>query len=640
MGGTRGEVGRIVAMAVGLAVVLILAVAGEAHGGIYRVAQCGWGVGAELDPSYPATEGTAFTLNPSACAPPPGSGPAGMRFEGGVTPNGSLGLARARWIAPPGTSFTAAGLTWSGSPQPGNWQGLGVDVGGEFHLLASSFTGIGPTPIDLRIDGQAWAFEAFLQCLLGGPIAGCTRAVPSTMRLSGLTLTLEDRQAPQVQLAGPLPGPGWHRGTAALEVGATDIGAGIAVVGATIDGTPILGVGSTCAVQSIEGESRGTKMQPCPTSSTRSVEVATTKLADGAHTLRGCATDFAGDQGCAAELELDVDNSGPEVSFVAASEGEVAATIHDRHSGPAVGTISARRADAPAWIDLPTEFDREGDGTANLTASLPDLGAGTWFFRVVAADAAGNVGSAQLRVSGTAAEVRRQVSAAHGDGKPGGHPAPRRRPTKLTVHLVPGGGGGGTTVDYGTAVELRGRLTEARGDGVAGRPVVVRATATAIGRGPERRRVLTDDDGRFALRLPPGTSRRVSVSFHGGGGFAATRHHPLLLRVRAQVSLVAAPTELRTGEEVRLSGHVRLGPAKVGGRGKLIAIQYLERATGRWRPALVVRTDAKGHFETSYRFRYVTGVARIRLRATAPAEGGWPFARGASTPVTVEVRGG
>jgi hypothetical protein len=112
------------------------------------------------------------------------------------------------------------------------------------------------------------------------------------------------------------------------------------------------------------------------------------------------------------------------------------------------------------------------------------------------------------------------------------------------------------------------------------------------------------------------------------------------LRVRAGVSLAADPTELRTGESVHLRGRVRLGPARVSGRGKLIAIQYLERATRRWRPALVVRTDAAGRFDTSYRFRYVTGVARIRLRATAPAEGGWPFARGSSTPVTITVRSG
>jgi hypothetical protein len=194
------------------------------------------------------------------------------------------------------------------------------------------------------------------------------------------------------------------------------------------------------------------------------------------------------------------------------------------------------------------------------------------------------------------------------------------------------------TVDFGTAVEVRGRLTDGRGAGVPGRPVLVTVRAAAgIGSGPERRRVLTDRGGRFELRLPPGTSRQMVVAFHGGGAFAPAPRRSLTLRVRAGASLTADPTALRTGESVRLRGRVQLGPAHVRGRGKQIAIQYLERATRRWRPALVVRTDAKGRFDTSYRFRYVTGIARIRLRATAPAEGGWPFARGSSHPVTVTV---
>ena len=47
-----------------------------------------------------------------------------------------------------------------------------------------------------------------------------------------------------------------------------------------------------------------------------------------------------------------------------------------------------------------------------------------------------------------------------------------------------------------------------------------------------------------------------------------------------------------------------------------------------------------GHFHADYRFRYITGAARIRLRATALPEAGWPFAAGSSPPVTVEVHGG
>jgi hypothetical protein len=182
-------------------------------------------------------------------------------------------------------------------------------------------------------------------------------------------------------------------------------------------------------------------------------------------------------------------------------------------------------------------------------------------------------------------------------------------------------------------------LTDARGAGVEGRSVVIVARPAAGIGAPERRRVVTDSGGRFGLRLPAGTSRRVTVSFHGGGGFAPASRRSLALRVRAGVSLVAEPTELDTGESVRLHGRVRLGPARLSAHGRPVAIQYLERATGRWRPALAVRTDAEGRFDTRYRFRYVTGLAEIRLRATAPAEGGWPFARGSSAPVTVTVRG-
>jgi hypothetical protein len=672
--GTRGGLGRIAAMAIALAVLLLLAATGEARAGTYRVAQCGWGAGAELDPTYPATEGTAFSLNAATCAPPPGTGPAGMRFEAGVAPDGVLGLARARWVAPAGTIFRAAHLLWSGNPRPGIWQALGFDVGSQFNLVASSDVGTGPTPIDVPIEGPAWAFEALLQCYLGGPYVGCTRSTASTMRLSVLTFNLEDQVAPQAQVGGSLAAAGWHRGMATLDLGAGDVGAGVALATATVDGAALLTITPSCAVDTIEGESRATRMRPCPTTATRSTEVDTDRLADGAHVLRGCASDFSGAQGCAAEVAVQIDNSPPAIAFAAAAEGEVAATVSDRYSGPAAGTIAVRRADAEAWTDLPTTVDRDGDGdgTATLTARLPDLSAGVYRFRATASDAAGNSGSAELRVAGGPAELSRQAAEGSRGGASaasrGGHaPAPRRRTTHLTARLVAGGRradsrpllvdagtnpadrrgpgsrpeGSGLTVDYGTAVELRGRLTDGRGAGIGGRAVTVAVRAAAgIGSGPERRRVLTDPAGRFALGLPPGTSRRVTVAFHGGRGFAPARRRSLPLRVRAGVRLTADPTELHTGESVRLRGRVRLGPARVSGRGKLIAIQYLERATKRWRPALVVRTDGQGRFDTTYRFRYVTGVARIRLRATAPAEGGWPFARGSSPPVTVTVRGG
>ena len=47
---------------------------------------------------------------------------------------------------------------------------------------------------------------------------------------------------------------------------------------------------------------------------------------------------------------------------------------------------------------------------------------------------------------------------------------------------------------------------------------------------------------------------------------------------------------------------------------------------------LVTRSDHGGRFRARYRFRYVSGAARIRLRATALAEERWPYAPGLLAP--------
>jgi hypothetical protein len=659
--GTRG-VGRQVAMVFALVVVAFLLLAGQARAGLYAVAQCGWGVGADLDPTLPPTVGTGFSLDASACSVLPGSGPQGLALEGAVAPDGLVGQARARWVAPSGTRFAAVQLFWVGKLQDGFWEGIGTEAGSAYRLLDYSFSGVGPGVVDLPIEGQAWMFEAFLQCILGGPAALCSRSTPSTMRVSSIDFTLEDEQPPLARLGGPLVAPGWHRGTVPLELAASDLGSGLAGGAATIDGATVLTVTPACATKFIDNETRGTKMQPCPSTASQAVEIDTTGLADGSHGVGGCATDFAGDAGCAPEARIWVDNSPPSMAFGGVADGQASATVSDRYSGPASATISVRRAGAEAWTDLPTALDRDGSGTATVSAGLPDLGGAAYSLRVVAADGAGNSATAEQQVPAGAGETRGGAAPPRGKGGDRGgkggpsssagdvageHSSASGHATHLSVHLVASGAAGperasgsGLTVDYGTAVEVRGRLTDGQSRGVDGRPVmVVVRGAAGIAGAPERRRVVTERAGRFRLRLPAGTSGRVAVSFHGGGGLAPAPRRSLALRVRASVSLAAEPAKLDTGESVRLHGDVLLGPARVSRRGKLVAIQYLERATHRWRPALVVRTDAKGRFDTKYRFRYITGLAEIRLRATAPAEGGWPFARGSSAPVTVEVHG-
>jgi hypothetical protein len=109
--------------------------------------------------------------------------------------------------------------------------------------------------------------------------------------------------------------------------------------------------------------------------------------------------------------------------------------------------------------------------------------------------------------------------------------------------------------------------------------------------------------------------------------------------VRGAAVLSATPRRLRNGQSVRLSGRVRTRGAPVPRRGKLVAIQYYESESRLWRPVLVTRSDHSGRFRARYRFRYITGTARIRLRAVVLAEERWPYAPGVSRPVLVRVSG-
>jgi hypothetical protein len=362
----------------------------------------------------------------------------------------------------------------------------------------------------------------------------------------------------------------------------------------------------------------------------------------GLYSLHLWLRDEAGNDapGSALEIPLRFDDVPPGVAFEADDGSgvpeQIRANVNDVHSGPAGGTISYRRLNVADWTELPSKAQAAGEGKAVLVARLPDLAPGTYVFRADSVDRAGNTTSTTLRADGTEMAIRRTPPPV----------APRRAlpprtKTRLFARLRGGDGRGeGLTIPFGASAELGGRLVRVDGAGIAGRElrVVARPSQGALA-GVHTLAVLTGERGGFELRLEPGASRRISVSFAGDEGLEPASRPSLDLRVRSGVSLRAAPLSLQTGQAVRLSGRVRTRGAPVPRRGKLVAIQYLEAATGRWRPVLVTRSDRGGRFHARYRFRYVSGIASVRLRATALAEERWPYAPGSSRPVTVRVRG-
>jgi hypothetical protein len=346
----------------------------------------------------------------------------------------------------------------------------------------------------------------------------------------------------------------------------------------------------------------------------------------------------------AVTVPLRFDDVKPEVAFSTEEPGaQVMADLADEHSGPASGQLLYRRVDAAEWTELPTKLvPADAPGKAHLVAPMPQLGYGTYVFRADGADAAGNTASTSLRADGTQMAIRREPPPPVAKAVPltKAKPQPRGK-ARLFARLRGGHGHGDSlTVPFGAPALLSGRLTLADGAALADRELRVVSHPSHGALTPIAvQTVRTGEQGGFETRLPAGPSRRVTVIFSGDDALEPARRPALELRVRSGLSLRAVPTRLRTGQAVRLSGRVRSAGAPIPRRGKLVAIQYLEQATHRWRPVLVTRTDHHGRYRAHYRFRYVSGSAAIRLRATALAEEHWPYAPGFSPPVTVEVRG-
>jgi hypothetical protein len=750
MSGTRGGLARMVAMGIGLAVAVLLLIAGEAKAGRYAVAQCGWYVGADAD-WWDSTAGAKF--RPDAyCVPPPGVDPfdgahlKSLTRDGQGTVSGTR-FGRWRWMAPPGTGITQVRGTWWHALHDGMEQRIGVGNGlGSFDpFLSASTTYVTPHEFVAGFATPMPALEDRLLCARAES-KWCALDLSSWSGLRALTITIDDPTAPGAWITGgDLTAGGWRRGSQFVSVAGYDAGAGVRFGETTLDGARVGLTEYPCDKVLIGGEWRGTRMRPCLTNVSAVHTIPTTSFSDGLHTLAHCTTDFGGNFACAPSISVAIDNNPPAhprsltlaggegwhrvddfdlswanpdqgaaspiagaywritgpagydtgvqfaawpnitaiadrfvpapglysfhlwlrdeagndapssalevplrfddvppgVAFTASESAEVPeqirATASDAHSGLAAGTISYRRLNAADWAELPTKLQLEGGpGKATLLARTPDLAPGTYVFRVDVADAAGNKSTTTLRADGTEMAVRKLPPPVAPKV-----PVPARAKTRLFARLRGGHGrGDALTVPFGAAAVLSGRLTRADGAGIAGRELRVVARPSRGALAPvASETLLTGERGGFELSLGPGPSRRIGVVFAGDGGLEPAARPALDLRVRSGISLVAAPLALKTGQMVRLSGRVRGHGAPIPRRGKLVAIQYREAATGRWRPVLVTRTDHGGRFRAHYRFRYVSGSASIRLRATALAEERWPYAPGSSRPVTVRVSG-
>lgn len=349
----------------------------------------------------------------------------------------------------------------------------------------------------------------------------------------------------------------------------------------------------------------------------------------GEYRLRVWLVDQAGNSEAshAAEATLRLDDVPPTGYFEEAPEEDpalVRVPVSDRHSGVRGGSIAWREAGG-AWHELPTRFSTSGDPT--LVARFPDdLPRGVWEMRAVAVDAAGNLGLIDRRANGSKMTVR----------------TPLLDETVITAALVAGHREGRNRVlaGYGRRALLTGRLSGIESGGIGHVELTVTELPLPGSRWSARSRtVRTDRHGRFETWLRPGPGRNVSVRFAGTRRLQESASGVLELRVRGKLTFKAAPKRLRTGSKVSFRGRVLGREAWNPSRGNLVQIQYFEESARKWRPVTLARTDREGLYRTGYRFRYITGTARIRLRALLIPSSRFPYSGAASKPVLVRVRG-
>jgi hypothetical protein len=193
------------------------------------------------------------------------------------------------------------------------------------------------------------------------------------------------------------------------------------------------------------------------------------------------------------------------------------------------------------------------------------------------------------------------------------------------------------TSAFGRAQTIAGRLTGPGGAPIVGAQIDLVATPGYAGAkplaiaGPR-----TGPDGSFAVRLPGGISSctlRFAYRAHVGDALpAATR--TLTLSVHAGVALSIAPRTASVGRSIRFRGRLLGGPIPRGGKQLVLEARS---PGGQWIEFDVIRTDSRGRYRASYRFKFA-GPADYQFRVLSEVESDYPFAAGSSRVVNVHER--
>jgi hypothetical protein len=431
---------------------------------------------------------------------------------------------------------------------------------------------------------------------------------------SGHAVLRVDATDPVTRLSGAPPG--WTNRTVRLVARATDAGSGMAPDGdgpppftaIQIDGgAPAIAAGASAMVEVIE---------------------------EGAHRVAFYARDAAGnvdDGGQSNGIDnrkprnawVRIDRTPPAIAFVNSQDPRdpdlLRARIADSLSQPDLprGRIGVRAAGSgDSFEPLPTAPPQAGELRARWESD--SYSAGEYEFRATGYDHAGNAAVTARRGNG----ARMILS----------------NPLKATTSVAAAFDGDRLrrTVPYGRGVRVAGRLTAGIRSPLEGEAVRIVERFVA-GPGPATRvtTVRTGRGGTYSLRLLPGPSREVTVSYAGSSTLSRSSSAPLRLGVRSAVRLRASSPVARVGgAPLSFSGRVS-PPEAIPVGGKSVQLQF--RLPGLpWTEFRTIQTNRRGRFRHAYRFSDddSRGV-RFQFRAYVPVEESWPYEPAGSRPILV-----
>jgi len=189
------------------------------------------------------------------------------------------------------------------------------------------------------------------------------------------------------------------------------------------------------------------------------------------------------------------------------------------------------------------------------------------------------------------------------------------------------------TSGYRAADRITGRLTAPGGVPISGASIDVFQTPAYEGaRTVHVADVRTGPTGAWTLTLSRGVSSSM-LSFeyrsHLNDTVAAASAR-LRLRVHAGVTLRIAPRSASVGRSIHFSGVLAGAPIPPGGKQLVLEAS----SGGEWIQFDTIRTNAKGRYHSSYRFKF-PGPISYKFRVLSRYEADFPFVDGASNVVDV-----